>query len=772
MQYIDCFIDPIARTVSYPAGTTIVQRDTNVEVLKFHYSLEAEHTLENDSIRIMVLKDGETHAFSAENVRIEANDGGDDELVFEHTITTLETVTPGQISVSVCGNQISGGIVTEAWHTLNMTFQVTGAAHTDSDEGEDTPETMASNAEKIAALQVMVDAISSGNPVPVESASMMEDESVIYLYTGNEEGYYTNHWYYYDQSQEKFIPGAIYGSADVDATLSIPGAAADAKAVGDYIMTDAEAVNLLAEASDDEERDFIGDGILSWLDDHPEAVTVQDGSLTEDKFSEDLKESLFDKSAYYDEITVTKERLNNTDCYFATVPVEDNDGNLIDFYVDYDTEHTNPLSHAIADHTTLTVNGDCSLDVGEPTFLNPIRIGKGVVLRDRSFSGYANSNPRYIGIKADRSHVEYAVNGSITAQQMLNNGCVNVFSSYAKIVENSTAMDLSGVYWNEFTYSADARNPCMLLGFDTSNNIKVMACDGRTGINAGLTLDECASIMISKGCKDVYVLDGGGSACLCDRGSKVNRNIDDGGTTVRGGRFTLNVKKDFDNTSEQQPTSKVGLEKQRIIEQILPYVNHVNARISGCIFDTETVNIDEFVEKGLLGTFFLNSSDSNVLGTRPETVGVGLLFTLKQSDNLARQVYIPITQKFEPKFRIYTYATKTWGDWTVSTIGATLDRLGRSTFSDYVIEPGASMSFTIGNTSRANITVNGTQTEQQGFILLASNSSGTVRHTDISLGSSIALTTGTNQLTIANNGATQAMVTIMTTYGQITKVEV
>lgn len=517
----------------------------------------------------------------------------------------------------------------------------------------------------------------------------------------------------------------------------------------------------------DEERGFVGEEVQKWLNEHPEAVTVQDGSLTEEKLSTELKSALFDTSTYYDEIVVTKERLYDTDCYFTTVPVRDNDGNLIEFYVDYDEVHNNPLSHAIADHTTLTVNGDCSLDVGEPTFLNPTRIGKGVVLRDRSFSGYSNPNPRYIGIKADRSHVEYVVNSSITAQQMLAAGCVNVFSSYAKIVENSAVMALSGIYWNEYTYSADARNPSMLLGFDSSNNIIVMACDGRTGINAGLTLDECATVMLSKGCTDVYVLDGGGSTCLCDRGAKVNRNIDDGGATVRGGRFTLNVKKDFSNISEQQPTSKVGLEKQRIIEQLVPYINHINSRISGCIFDTESTNIDNFVEEGLLGVFFLNSSDSNVLGTRPETVGVGLLFTLKQSDNRARQVYIPMTQKFEPKFRIYTYATKTWGDWEVSTIGAALNKFGRSIFSDHIIEPGASMTFTVADTSRATIVVNGTQTEQQGLIILATNSSGTVRHTDISLGSSIALSTALNQLIITNNGTTQAMVNIQTTYGQI-----
>ena len=233
MQYIDCYINPVARSITYPAGTIIVQRDTNVETLRFHFSLDAEHELENDSIRIMVLKNGETHGFNAENVRIESNEGGDQELVFEHKITTFETVTPGPISVSICGNQVSGDVVTEAWHTLNMTYQVTGAVHTESDEGEDTPETAASNAEKIAALQTLVNAISSGTPKPARTASEMTDTDSIYVYTGSEPNYSNGYWYYYNGTS--WVVGSKYGDTVPDTTLTLAGSPADAKATGDKI---------------------------------------------------------------------------------------------------------------------------------------------------------------------------------------------------------------------------------------------------------------------------------------------------------------------------------------------------------------------------------------------------------------------------------------------------------------------------------------------------------------------------------------------------------
>lgn len=295
MQYIDCYINPISRQVSYPSAV-IVQRDTNVEVLRFHFALAAQYELENDSIRVMVMSGKETRGFNAENVRTETNDGGDEELVFEHTITRYETEKPGQINVSVCGNKISGDTITEAWHTLNMAFQVSGAIHTDSDEGEDSEETAASNAEKIAALQTLVDAITSGRPIPVDLKSKMVDTSAIYLYTGNETGEQHNYWYYHDGTS--WVPGSEYGGITVDDELS---ATSENPVQNKVIKANFDEVNgRLQEQGEDilelqnggyiADQQQIGAKISAWLNDHPEATTtVQDGSLTEAKFSDALK---------------------------------------------------------------------------------------------------------------------------------------------------------------------------------------------------------------------------------------------------------------------------------------------------------------------------------------------------------------------------------------------------------------------------------------------------------------------------------------------------
>ena len=72
-----------------------------------------------------------------------------------------------------------------------------------------------------------------------------------------------------------------WGSSIIDDTLSIKGAAADAKAVGDYHMTNAQAVNLLITGApiEKDEDDILGDKIQGWLDEHPEAINIQDESI-------------------------------------------------------------------------------------------------------------------------------------------------------------------------------------------------------------------------------------------------------------------------------------------------------------------------------------------------------------------------------------------------------------------------------------------------------------------------------------------------------------
>lgn len=71
-----------------------------------------------------------------------------------------------------------------------------------------------------------------GSPLAAPTAAEMTDTSRVYVYTGSESGYTFGNWYYWNGSA--WASGGVYNSTAVqmDKTLSIPGMAADAEAVG------------------------------------------------------------------------------------------------------------------------------------------------------------------------------------------------------------------------------------------------------------------------------------------------------------------------------------------------------------------------------------------------------------------------------------------------------------------------------------------------------------------------------------------------------------
>lgn len=68
-------------------------------------------------------------------------------------------------------------------------------------------------------------------PTVVTQVSQMTNHGYVYIYNGSETGYTAGYWYYWNGSA--WTAGGAYQSAPVDPTLSVAGAAADAKACGD-----------------------------------------------------------------------------------------------------------------------------------------------------------------------------------------------------------------------------------------------------------------------------------------------------------------------------------------------------------------------------------------------------------------------------------------------------------------------------------------------------------------------------------------------------------
>ena len=303
---------------------------------------------------------------------------------------------------------------------------------------------------------------------------------------------------------------------------------------------------------------------------------------------------------FYDEITYTKERYYDTDCYFVTIPKRDNENKIIMPYIGDGGGTETPLTYAQKNNTTFTSNGTLFISdtVDSSNSGNPIVIHDGQVIKDHPMiSPGVADNYLYLGITEDRQIKEYKVN-TTNAQTMLDDGCIEVFDIYYKLIEDGLALDLTNVVTNEPTVVSNP-NPRIAICLNANEDIIIFACDGRTEHDIGLTSTEMQELFIQKGYIQAWNMDGGGSTNITLKGSKLNRNIDSNGTVDRKIRYTLNVKKPTTNKGIAEIYSKIGEEKQNIIQQIIPYFYLLNSKIG--VKDISNENLNNLVGENITG---------------------------------------------------------------------------------------------------------------------------------------------------------------------------
>lgn len=273
------------------------------------------------------------------------------------------------------------------------------------------------------------------------------------------------------------------------------------------------------------------------------------------------------KSNYYDEITYSKERHYDTDCYFINIPKLDNNGEIIKPYV---AKHTgiSPTEYARENYTSLTINaGLTQLNNDGVTWKQAIVIGNGEILNTYEVDHAPEDYMYYIGFTANREVRDYLAS-DVSAEYMLNDGIENAFLTFYRLIKNSEIITHSDVE------NATRLMPRIDLGVKNDGTIVLLACDGRTNINRGITSEESSTLLLQKGCINAWCLDGGGSTSVTINGSKFNRNIDENGTVDRNIDITLNFKKETSYEEIAKLYSKIGEEKQNLIQMIMPTITN------------------------------------------------------------------------------------------------------------------------------------------------------------------------------------------------------
>lgn len=352
---------------------------------------------------------------------------------------------------------------------------------------------------------------------------------------------------------------------------------------------------------------------------------------------------------YYNEVSVVTERHFDTDCYFTEIPLNDNNNNEIELYV------KNNSGMEISDYarlhkTTLSINA--TLAVENPVthiFENASVISNGEIIREYfNPPTFLNDNYKFIGIKENREFVDFQANIT-TAEQMIAQGVKEAWLCFGKLVENGVITD----YCNSDDEIMVNSYPRQAIGIKTDKTVVILTTDGRTPHDKGLTGVETAQLLISKGCINVYNLDGGGSTNTVYKGSRINKYIDNQGLDERHIVYCLNVKKPTSNVNIDETMNNIGIEKERIIKQLLPIIPRVLVK--------NPANLNELKNELMIYSCF-NSTNKP---TDADNYGYLLNIPIASENNSlfgesCRQFYFSRTNN---KYWRRTLTYGTWSEW-------------------------------------------------------------------------------------------------------------
>ena len=244
-------------------------------------------------------------------------------------------------------------------------------------------------------------------------------------------------------------------------------------------------------------------------------VTTAYTSTNTTTASQAAKTATVTDSSYKDDnisINLSETTVNNTQVYVADVTVSSSDYLKKAFTQNsFGTNVTAKTSVTAADNNAiLAVNGDY---YGANSSGYVIR--NGVVYRD---TVRENSNNDDLAIYKDGSF-KIIYEDQITAEQLVNDGVVNLLAFGPALVENGEIT----VDTNTEVGQAMASNPRTAIGIIDENHYIIVVSDGRTSESEGLSLYQLAEVMKSYGAKTAYNLDGGGSSTLYFNGQVVNK---------------------------------------------------------------------------------------------------------------------------------------------------------------------------------------------------------------------------------------------------------
>lgn len=301
-------------------------------------------------------------------------------------------------------------------------------------------------------------------------------------------------------------------------------------------VTDRSEATDMSGAANSSEKEDISDETNS-----SNAVDVSDGTSKGEKSSEtdstdEVKQSqtfdvddgtnqildstnqsdgVYTENSYQDDnisINITTRVVDNTTVYIADVVLSDADFLKTAFAKDtFGTNVTEKTSSQAEDKgAILAINGD---------FYGADK--KGYVIKNGTiYRDSVRDDAEYDDLVVYKDGSFEIINEkNISAQQLVENGVVQLFAFGPALVENGQVV----VNENTEVGKAMASNPRTAIGIVDELHYVFVVADGRSSESEGLSIYELAQLMKSYGCETAYNLDGGGSSTMYFNGEVINK---------------------------------------------------------------------------------------------------------------------------------------------------------------------------------------------------------------------------------------------------------
>ena len=267
-----------------------------------------------------------------------------------------------------------------------------------------------------------------------------------------------------------------------------------------------------------------------------------------------------------------RDEVSGTTYHLTYIPNKDIDGELIKMFNGYAGKSFNDGSSKTTSAFAKSV--DASVCINSGVFNVSTLLNEGTFIKDGEVLQNANFDNHYIlAWKDDNTMAAFPANKS--GEELVAEGYNNAVTGFIPIIENGKEVtDETILNYCPHTFEP---NPRQVIAQMPNKDIIILGCDGRLNNEAGMTLADCARILLPLGVKFAYNLDGGGSRSTILKNKKIDVNIDSAGTVERPVPSFLyfNRKEPYVNLYDNETVGKINQVETKVDEVTLAFNNFI-----------------------------------------------------------------------------------------------------------------------------------------------------------------------------------------------------